>query len=249
MQRIEFLIEKLKEQYLNNADSSSLLATIQMLQKEILGNMKESSVLGTSGISVFVPGILPILPTKDKLQINNSAEPEKEYFQLELIPEEIAPEDEIIIPQFQEQNFKNVQNISESDITGNNYPQHPESLQTEISFADIKETETVWEEVPARSLQFSTSEPQFNSKNVPIKTWRIKDLKKAISENDRQIFIKELFRKDEAMYERSMKTINGFHIYGEAEYWITRELRTKLGWPAHSEAADYFEQLIKRRFA
>ena len=32
------------------------------------------------------------------------------------------------------------------------------------------------------------------------------------------------------MYERSIKTINSFNIYAEAEYWISRELKVKLGW-------------------
>ena len=44
------------------------------------------------------------------------------------------------------------------------------------------------------------------------------------------LFINDLFRGDEAMYERSIKTINSFNIYPEAEYWISRELKVKLGW-------------------
>ena len=32
------------------------------------------------------------------------------------------------------------------------------------------------------------------------------------------------------MYERSIKTINSFTIWPEAEYWIKREFKTKLGW-------------------
>ena len=58
----------------------------------------------------------------------------------------------------------------------------------------------------------------------------IKDLKKGIGINDRYVFVNELFRGDEAMYERSIKTINSFHILAEAEYWIERELKVKVGW-------------------
>ncbi len=32
------------------------------------------------------------------------------------------------------------------------------------------------------------------------------------------------------MYERSIKTINAFRILPEAEYWMERELKVKLGW-------------------
>ncbi|MBK7099029.1 MAG: hypothetical protein IPH58_12570 [Sphingobacteriales bacterium] len=62
------------------------------------------------------------------------------------------------------------------------------------------------------------------------------------------MFINELFRGDEIMYERSIRTINNFSAYAEAEYWIKRELKTKLGWIPGEETAEYFESLIKRRF-
>ena len=77
----------------------------------------------------------------------------------------------------------------------------------------------------------------------------VRDLKKAIGVNDRFLFINELFRGDEAMYERSIKTINSFLIWPEAEYWIRRELKTKLGWTDDNETVKQFDQLVKRRFS
>lgn len=77
----------------------------------------------------------------------------------------------------------------------------------------------------------------------------IKDLKKAIGINDRFVFINELFRGDEAMYERSIKTINNFSIYPEAQYWIERELKIKLGWDNDRLAVQEFYSLVKRRFS
>ena len=77
----------------------------------------------------------------------------------------------------------------------------------------------------------------------------VKDLKKAIGINDRYLFINELFRGDENMYERSLKTINGFSIFPEAQYWIQRELKVKLGWNDKSEAVRLFDQLVIRRFS
>jgi len=82
-----------------------------------------------------------------------------------------------------------------------------------------------------------------------LKEGPVKDLRRAIGINDRYLFIKELFRGDEIMYERSIKTINGFNIYGEAEFWIKRELKLKLAWRDDSEAVQIFDQLIKRRFS
>ncbi len=77
----------------------------------------------------------------------------------------------------------------------------------------------------------------------------VRDLKKAIGLNDRYLFISELFRGDENMYERSIKTINSFSIYPEAEYWIQRELKVKLGWKEKDEAVVLFDQIVKRRFS
>jgi hypothetical protein len=77
----------------------------------------------------------------------------------------------------------------------------------------------------------------------------IRDLRKAIGVNDRFLFINELFRGDEAAYERSIKTINSFSIYAEAEYWIERELKIKNGWDMQNEKVAQFYQLVKRRFS
>ena len=82
-----------------------------------------------------------------------------------------------------------------------------------------------------------------------IKDTPIRDLRKGIGINDRFVFINELFRGDEPMYERSIKTINGFNIYSEAEYWMNRELKIKLGWDDTRENVKHFYQLVKRRFS
>jgi hypothetical protein len=82
-----------------------------------------------------------------------------------------------------------------------------------------------------------------------LKETPVKDLRKAVGINDRFIFISELFRGDENMYERSIKTINSFNIYAEAEYWISRELKIKLGWNTELPSVQHFDQLVKRRFS
>ena len=82
-----------------------------------------------------------------------------------------------------------------------------------------------------------------------LKDSPIKDLRKAIDVNDQYVFIDELFRGDVDMYERCLKTINSFSIYPEAEYWMNRELITKLGWDENKESVIHFYQLVKRRFS
>ena len=82
-----------------------------------------------------------------------------------------------------------------------------------------------------------------------LKDTPIKDLRKGIGINDRFTFVNELFRGDDAMYERSIKTINDFHVLSEAEYWINRELKFKLGWNDSKETVQHFYQLVRRRFS
>jgi hypothetical protein len=77
----------------------------------------------------------------------------------------------------------------------------------------------------------------------------IKDLRKAIGLNDRYLLINELFRGDEIMFDRSLKTINDFTIYAEAQYWIQRELKVKMSWNEQSEIVQLFDQFVKRRFS
>lgn len=77
----------------------------------------------------------------------------------------------------------------------------------------------------------------------------IRDLRKAIGINDRYVFISELFRGDEIMYERSVKTINNFSIYQEAYYWMERELKLKLAWDEDRKSTQLFYQLVRRRFS
>ena len=76
----------------------------------------------------------------------------------------------------------------------------------------------------------------------------IRDLRKAIDINAKYLFVRELFRNDEASYERSIKTINSFNILPEAEYWIQREMKYKLGWDDNSPTVKAFYELVRRRF-
>ena len=77
----------------------------------------------------------------------------------------------------------------------------------------------------------------------------IKDLKKSISINDRYLFINELFNGDELTYDRSVKAINAFSIYPEAEFWMKRELKIKFAWDDKSKVVQQFIHLVKRRFS
>lgn len=102
-----------------------------------------------------------------------------------------------------------------------------------------------------RSLNDTWKEQQPPQKEISTKLNEspVKDLRKAVGINDRYLFISELFRGDETMYERSIKTINNFTIFQEAYYWMERELKLKLAWDLEKHSTQLFYQLVKRRFS
>ena len=82
-----------------------------------------------------------------------------------------------------------------------------------------------------------------------LKDTPIDDLKKAIGVNERFLYLNELFRGDDVMYDKSIKTINTFTTYEEAELWIRRELKLRLGWEDNYTTVKQFYELIRRRFS
>lgn len=241
MERIRSLIEKLNMQFSQKVPLSQLLSTVQMLQNEIAGSMREVSVLGTSGISVIVPNAKPLpgAPVHDKEPLRQENE-EKEYFELVVEggdEEEQATEPATEIPSYEEL-MKLQQQLKTSEG------------QATLSFSDDSNTE-VPEDMPTLSRQSRPVVSKAAKQASTPKAGRnsIKDLHKAISAQDRNVFVRQLFRGDEVMFERSIKTINNFSSLTEAEYWIERELKTKNSWmPGHS-VTNQFEQLVKRRFS
>jgi hypothetical protein len=77
----------------------------------------------------------------------------------------------------------------------------------------------------------------------------IKDLKAAIGINDKFQFIASLFGGDEKAFEQAVKTINGFKIYAEAQFWIKSNLREQNKWDDTDDVVKAFDLLVKRRFA
>jgi hypothetical protein len=118
------------------------------------------------------------------------------------------------------------------------------TLSQQQSTREINQAAVAYSESVNDRLKFGNQELGEVLKQEPIK-----DLRKAIGINDRFVFINDLFRGDEAMYERSIKTINSFSIFPEAEYWINRELIVKIGWDVENSIVNHFYNLVKRRFS
>ena len=248
MERIEILIAKLKEQFDQQAGPALLLVTVQQLQNELsqLQPTPSSKILGTSKVAVMMPSGMNHVPV----------EYEKYAPKPKAIEESVKEVKEIkVLKEVKEAIVADKSSVSIVNDNG----------QLDMAFDPMTEIPTlshqVLQEASAR-VESVKPVPQLlpesvNDKLKQVKTelfevlkeTPIKDLRKAIGINDRFVFIDDLFRGDEAMYERSIKTINSFNIYPEAEYWIIRELKVKLGWSNDHKTVQHFDQLVKRRFS
>ena len=242
MERIEVLINKLKDQFDANAAPSQMLLTIQALQTELLQKqMNGSGSHDRSKVAVVLP------PSKEfSYSPPTSAQP-KHRDETPLVETEYKPE---VRPQ---------PVISEETGVVAKPAARQKNSQYNGLFDPLVEIPTLSHQEGIKEVNdlVAVQQESYNDRLRQIRTELgqvltdspIKDLRKAIGINDRYVFISELFRGDEAMYERSIKTINSFHIFPEAEYWINRELIVKLGWDDSSNIVKHFYQLVKRRFS
>ena len=221
MERIQTLINRLQEQLKQNADPAQMQLTVQLLQAE-LNQLQKTSVrtLGTSKVSVVLP--TPVASFSGKKR------------EVEEMREEV--QEVISAPK------PKAKNNSQLDIHFDPMNEIPTFSQHKIP-KELNEMVGLQESLNDR-LKENRTELMHSLKDSPIR-----DLRKGIGINDRFVFISELFRGDEPMYERSIKTINSFNIYQEAEYWMNRELMIKLGWDDTRETVKHFYQIVRRRFA
>ncbi len=238
MERVETLIKKLQEQFAANIPASQLLLTVQMLETELSHLNNNAPAESSNIISVYIPQT--ILPAA-------KPEEEKTVEVLQVDEAEIAAELEEIKRNAEAVQKMSVQN-KPSLIFEDEEEQHIPTLAHHLSDAakNKKEiNETIIHNSGSLNDKLKQTKIDLGDTLTEIP---IRDLKKAIGVNDRFLYINELFRGDESMYERSIKTINSFSILPEAEYWIQRELKVKLGWSDSNETVKDFTQLVKRRF-
>jgi len=227
MERLEHLIHKLKEQFEKSVPPSQMLSTIKQIESELSHSInKPGSTLSTAKVAVVMPSSAKIT-TVQQTVLSNKEEETK-----------VTEIDRVVI-ETKNKNQSHNQNGWSYDalkeIPTLSHQDQPKDLNDVIGNL----SESLNDKLKSDVVEIASS-----FKGEPVK-----DLKKAIGINDRYVFISELFRGDESMYERSIKTINNFRILPEAEYWMERELKLKLGWDETKESAKHFYQLVKRRFS
>ena len=237
MQRVDTLIKKLQEQFAANATAGQLLLTVQMLQAELTHVRANGAPENNGGISVDIPQTIAPAAKQEEEKTVEVLQVDEAAIEAEL--EEIKRNAEAM----QKISVHNKPSIAfeeeEQDIpTLAHYLPPKPVLQKEINEIAAANNASLNDKLKQSKIDLGDSLTE-----VPIR-----DLKKAIGINDRFLYINELFRGDENMYERSIKTINSFSILPEAEYWIQRELKTKIGWSESNETVKQFIQLVRRRF-
>jgi hypothetical protein len=276
MERVGALIHKLKEQYDQNVDKNNLLVTVQLLLAEL--EHEKTGDISTGKVSVVLPKVHRIIQDVPGVEdatvkehqavaVPEPAKPKPAEEERE-IPDTIKSY--VLKPPPQPaQPSSIVQQEKEIPDQKKETPQPEPSTPAAIKTAK-KEEQSGWlfdpvNEVPTLAHQkevYELNDVHIDGDSLndrlkeekkelgsTIKSDTVNDLRRAIGVNDRFRFINELFRGDEAMYERSIKTINGFSGMAEAETWIQRELKVKIGWNDTNETVKDFDQVVKRRFS
>ncbi len=232
MERVNVLINRLQEQLHAQAATDNLLITAQMLVVELQQKHLQKT---TSKVAVTMPFIqgetyaAPVV-TNTILEVPQPLDTEDFIADEEIVAKEVA------VAYKQTNFFQDAFTIPTLPKVASNNQKEVYELNNVMVLAEEESINTKWQD---KQVEVATV----------LERAPIKDFRKAININDRYLFINDLFRGDEAMYERSLKTIQGFSIYPEATFWIQRELKLKLGWVEGSPAVKLFDQLVSRRFS
>jgi len=272
MERIKELIAQLQVQSERESSAQAILSTANMLVYELLNLKNAETSSAENRVAVIHPSANPITLHFAKSEEEHKEEVVKEeeleekiLYQLEeeenifeneainspaahSVEANLEAQDEANAPPSEWNTKEPAVEVSPVDFVPDNHKKYL-GVQNEVE----QVSKSVFQDTLFSEMEPPTVNDMHNKKvsevGHQIIEPNIKDLRKAIGINDRYRFINELFRGDETMYERSIKTINNFNIYAEAEYWINRELKVKLAWKADDEAVQEFDQLVRRRFS
>lgn len=261
MERIKALIDKLYQQKEQGFTPAQLLPTVQLLQSELLQLQQKNTSTGTAKVAVTMPVNLSFAeeiirtPQVEKSKPETIVVPKIEKQEIKYKEPEIVAQKPVQQPVYSLQ-----KPVMQEEVVHKEEPSKPVVAQSSFyaAFDAVEETPTLMQHQPKEINELIAEKKESLNDRLKqqktevvsaLKDTPIKDLRKGIGINERFTFVSELFRGDEAMYERSIKTINGFNILSEAEYWINRELKFKLGWNDNKEEVQHFYHIVRRRFS
>ena len=213
MERVEFLMLRLLEQYRRNESPEELIAALGRIEQELLLSFTTEKKLQQPVNDFENLHIEEVIVSNSQEILEEEPLPMLEIFQ-DVIQPEILEKEEIVT------------NLNEN--------------AEEIPMQDVKILHLEINEIHSKkSIEISQH----------LQEASIKDLRKAIGINDKYLFINELFGGDEKLFENSIKTINQFNIFAEADFWIKKELVAVKKWNLDLPVAEQFMLLVKRRFS
>ncbi len=213
MERVEFLMLRLLEQYRRNESPAELIAALGRIEQELLLSFTTEKKLQQPVNDFENLQIEEVIVSNSQEILEEEPLPMLEIFQ-DVIQPEILEKEEIVT------------NLNEN--------------AEEIPMQDVKILHLEINEIHSKkSIEISQH----------LQEASIKDLRKAIGINDKYLFINELFGGDEKLFENSIKTINQFNIFAEADFWIKKELVAVKKWNLDLPVVEQFMLLVKRRFS
>ncbi len=248
MQKYAHLIQKLQFDFANNVSTQQLYATVLQLQQDLQKDLTSPTINSTSKVSVVLPNCYIPKTVETTVTINKETLNEKEATPKVNVAEEFS-------------NNK-LKNEIETPVEITEKP-----TMVLVSQDDDDDDDDIISLMPSKTLNINkkaiaipkTGVLLYNDIDTDIETLdgtsllfesdKLTDLKKAISLHEKFVFISELFRGDDSNYDRSIRTIQNFNSFNEANNWITKELVTKEGWKNENETVTQFMNLVKRRFA
>ncbi|MGN6509584.1 MAG: hypothetical protein ACTHLD_09010 [Chitinophaga sp.] len=253
MEKISALIDKLQELKNSAAGLQTISYYTQLLQAEILHQrslQKQQEVKGNGHVAVIMPAHVPAverqaIPAEPPQEIPAAEKSRPAVQEKVLQPNGYAPDRVPVKPPRPEE--KPAATLFDPPPPAQPKPAEQPKQPAEHANGIRKElNELVGKQAPSLNDRLRKDNVEIGQKLGGL---GVKDLHSAIGINDKFQFIQELFRGDKNMYERSLKTINEAHSLQDAEYWIERELKIKLGWDESDQAVSQFYTLVRKRFS
>ncbi|MBO9150734.1 hypothetical protein ACFOTA_00820 [Chitinophaga sp. GCM10012297] len=258
MEKISALIDKLQELKNSAAGLQTISYYTQLLQAEILHQrnlQKQQELRGNGHVAVIMPAHVPVVerqaappvPPPQEIPAPEKAQPPVQEKVLQAngyapdrVPVKPArPEERPSATLFDPPPPVQPKPAEPQQTQPKQPAEHANGIRKELN-------DLVGKQAPSLNDKLRKENLEVGEKLGGI---GIKDLRGAIGINDKFLFIQELFRGDKDMYERSLKTINESASLQDAEYWIERELKIKLGWDESDHAVSQFYSLVRKRFS
>ncbi|WP_157760719.1 hypothetical protein [Chitinophaga caeni] len=266
MEKINALIDKLSSLKDSNSDLYTISYYSQLLQAEVMHHLhlQQQSQPQAASSKPNIAVIMPSRPVEEIAAMQAQPTPppppalnrEIEAAQTFAAKVEVAPEPspEIVDP-LPAQKPLETEEVNKETVVSNG------AIMPSLFdlAANVASPVTTSPKKPPVSIDIDEDEADGKSLNNSLRKntvelgqklgqMSIPDLRKAIGINDKFQYIQELFRGDIAMYDRSVKTINEFTDIHEANNWIERELKLKLGWLEEDHLVQQFYNVVRKRF-